>query len=478
MPAASTGCIATRSTPTCGWSSRPSSRRRSSAAIPDNFTYPRYDLDMALFRVYENGQPVQSKHYLKWSAKGAGRGRPGLRLRASRLDRSAEDGRAARVPARRAVPDLARDDRAPSGGAARVRQARPGAGAPDDGLRVRPRELAEGAFGRSEGAGRSADLRRKKKEERRLPAPHRTQPEWKAAYGSPWDDIAKAQEQRAASSIRRSASARCADRAWPARRSTIARYVQEIAKPDAERLDGFHDAQLESLKLSLLSPAPQYPERDIAVLADALQQSLDALGPNDPFIKAALGGKTPDGRRAGHARRHEAGRSGGPQGAGRGGASRPSRRPPIRSSCSRARSSRSSARPRRRFEDEVESVEAAAGEKLGRARFAAYGKSAYPDATFTLRLAFGTVKGYPMNGTMAPPVTTFYGLYDRAESFVRKPPYDLPARYYTRRAQAEPRDAAQLRLRLRHHRRQLGIAGRQSPGRARRPRSSTATSRA
>ena len=80
-------------------------------------------------------------------------------------------------------------------------------------------------------------------------------------------------------------------------------------------------------------------------------------------------------------------------------------------------------------EDNVESVETPAGEKIGKARFAVYGKSAYPDATFTLRLAFGTVKGYPMNGTEAPPLTTLYGLYDRAYSFSLQPPFDLPARY-------------------------------------------------
>ncbi len=81
------------------------------------------------------------------------------------------------------------------------------------------------------------------------------------------------------------------------------------------------------------------------------------------------------------------------------------------------------------MQDNVESVEQRAGEQLGRARFAVYGKSTYPDATFTLRLSYGQVLGYPMNGTIAPPKTTFYGLYDRADSFDRKPPFNLPARY-------------------------------------------------
>ena len=60
-------------------------------------------------------------------------------------------------------------------------------------------------------------------------------------------------------------------------------------------------------------------------------------------------------------------------------------------------------------QDEVESALDRAGEQLGHARFEVYGRSAYPDATFTLRLSYGTIKGYPMNGTKAPPVTTFYG---------------------------------------------------------------------
>ena len=70
--------------------------------------------------------------------------------------------------------------------------------------------------------------------------------------------------------------------------------------------------------------------------------------------------------------------------------------------------------------------------RIGKARFAVYGKSAYPDATFTLRLAYGTVSSYPMNGTQAPPWTTFYGLYDRAHSFGHKPPYDLTPRFLER----------------------------------------------
>jgi len=74
-----------------------------------------------------------------------------------------------------------------------------------------------------------------------------------------------------------------------------------------------------------------------------------------------------------------------------------------------------------------------ASEKIARARFAVYGKSIYPDATFTLRLSYGTVTGYPMNGTKAPAHTTLYGLFDRALGFRNKDDFELPQRFWDRK---------------------------------------------
>jgi len=88
-------------------------------------------------------------------------------------------------------------------------------------------------------------------------------------------------------------------------------------------------------------------------------------------------------------------------------------------------------------EDNVESVLQRAGEQLGKVRFAVYGKTTYPDATFTLRLSYGQVKGYPMNGTKAPSKTTFYGLYDRAASFDFDGPFALPSRYMEGRSKLD-----------------------------------------
>jgi hypothetical protein len=84
-------------------------------------------------------------------------------------------------------------------------------------------------------------------------------------------------------------------------------------------------------------------------------------------------------------------------------------------------------------ENEIQSKEVPAVEKLAEARFALYGKTDYPDATFTLRLSYGTVAGYKMNGTIAPPKTTFYGLFDRAAGFDFKDPFEVPARLMEKR---------------------------------------------
>ena len=187
--------------------------------------------------------------------------------------------------------------------------------------------------------------------------------------------------------------------------------MAEVKKPDGQRLSGFHEAQLESLRLQMFSPT-LYPAMEIARMTAALQLDLEEAGPNDPWVKLVLAGKTPqevattavNGSKLTDPALRKQLVEGGESAVA---ASTDSmivlarRLDPMRRELIKWE------------EDNVDSVVERAGEQLGKARFAAFGKSTYPDATFTLRLSYGQMKGYPMNGTIAPPMTTMYGLYDR-----------------------------------------------------------------
>ena len=257
----------------------------------------------------------------------------------------------------------------------------------------------------------------------------------KAKYGAAWDEIARAEQKELSrykeARFRSLRGSRIASLAL-----TIEQYVAEIKKPNGERLTGFHDSELDSLRFRLLSPAPVYPRMEEKLLEDSLQESLDQLGPRDAFVEAALKGRAPAevageaiaGTKLGDPAYRKSLMDGGQS------AIDASNDPAILL----ARRVDPLVRELRKWlEDNVESVLMTAGEKIGQARFAAYGRSEYPDATFTLRLSYGSIKGYPMNGTEAPPKTTFYGLYDRSLSFDGRPPFDLPPRYAERRGKLD-----------------------------------------
>jgi hypothetical protein len=203
--------------------------------------------------------------------------------------------------------------------------------------------------------------------------------------------------------------------------------VAEIKKPDGERLPQYHDAGLDTLKFQLLSPAPIYPSTEKLFMAAALKLCQEKLGKNDAFAQALLQGgdvdatvnALVDGTKMADPAFRKSLLDGGEA------AVAASTDPMI---VAARRVDPILRESNRRIRDTISSVLTPAGEKLGKARFLVYGKDAYPDATFTLRLSYGTVEGYPYNGTIAPPFTTFYGLYDRAASFSNKPPFDLTAK--------------------------------------------------
>lgn len=393
---------------------------------PDNFTYPRYDLDMALFRVYENGKPIDSRDYLKWNAKGAGDG--------ELVFVSGHPGRTERLSTYADLVSLRDDNLAyiiqnykrriaalkeyAARGPEQSRQATTLIFSLENGRKV--------FEGRRDGLQDKNLMEKKRKEDEDFRTKVDANPEWKKEFGGAW-----AMEEEALQKERpriKQQFFRVTDSQLAGLAVQIVTYIAEIKKPDGERLPGFHDSQLESLRQVLFSPAPIYPGLEIARMTSALEAGQKELGPNDAWIKAVLDGRTPrDGANqlvSGTKVADPAFRKSLVEG---GQAAVDASTDPMIAMARRID-------PIRReqikwFEDNVQSVAQRAGEMLGKARFAVYGKNTYPDATFTLRLSYGQVQGFPMNGTIAPYKTTFYGLYDRAASFDYKVPFDLPQRY-------------------------------------------------
>jgi hypothetical protein len=393
---------------------------------PDNFTYPRYDLDFALFRIYENGKPLENKDYLKWNIKGASENElvfvPGNPGSTQRLDTVAQleferdyfetnliKRTKHRIAALKAYEAL---------GEEQARQASSRIFGLENGLK---------AFeGRYKGLLDKNVMDRKKRDEEEFRSKVASNPEWRQAYGGAWDAIAEA--MRKASTRIKPSLFQSTDSQLGNIGAVIVEYVAEIKKPDGERLAGYHEAQLDSTRFSLFSPAPSYPGFEIARRTASLEQALQELGPDDPFVKIVLLGRSPkdaateivNGTKLADLEVRKKLVQGGDSA--------------VAASTDPMIVLQRNLDPIRRentkwSEANVDGVLQQAGEKLGKARFAVYGKNTYPDATFTLRLSYGEVKGYPMNGTKAPYKTTLYGLYDRAQSFDFKGPFILPPRY-------------------------------------------------
>ncbi len=397
---------------------------------PDNFTYPRFDLDMAIFRVYENGKPIESKDYLKWNALGAAdgdlafvAGSPGSTHRqdtVAELDYMRDVHQPITIRSLR--HRIAVLEQYSAKGPEQARQAATAIFGLANSLKAYE--------GREKGLLDQRAMAVKRKDEADFRAKVMAHADWKAAYGGAWDAIAGAEKQ--AETIAKQRIFRTLDSQLAALAQNIVEYVAEIRKPDADRLPAYHEAGLETLQYRMFSPAPVYAAMEIARIAGALEQAQAELGSADPFVKTALDGKSPKDAAAALVNGSKLADPAVRRDLVNGGAAAVAasndpmivlarRLDPIRRQLTRE------------YQDHVQSVEQRAGEQLGKARFAVYGKGTYPDATFTLRLSYGKVGGYPMNGTKAPSKTTYYGLYDRAASFNYDGPFYLPSRYQENR---------------------------------------------
>jgi hypothetical protein len=401
---------------------------------PDNFNFPRFNIDMALVRVYENDQPVHPASFFKWS-NGAKEGdlafvtgNPGS---TSRLNTVAhiEELRDSSIPIvlRMLERREAMLKKYMSMGDEQTRQAQNELNSVQNSIKVYRGRLA--------GLKDPKLLTLKRMNENKLRKSIAANPNSQKMYGDAWDAIEKAHKALPTYIRER----RIFDQAGGFNTvlfdyaRTLVRLAAESAKPNSERLPEYTDARRASLELNLYSPAPIHEDFDKLKLADSLAFMVELLGANDPLVKQVLDGKTPEARaneliegtklKDVEYRREVA----------KGGwaAIESSTDPMIvlaRTVDARARELR------KRYENEVTGVERANYAKIARARFDTEGMKIYPDATFTLRLSYGTVKGYTENGRRIPPFTTLGGLYDRSAKFKAEFPYNLPPRWVQKKS--------------------------------------------
>jgi hypothetical protein len=212
----------------------------------------------------------------------------------------------------------------------------------------------------------------------------------------------------------------------------ITRAIDERAKPNNERIAVFRDSAKESLELELFSAEPVYDDYEILCLTDSLTDFAERFGAENPLVAQVLAGKSP------HARASELVKgtrlkdvSFRKELYGKDAAALEAAHDPM---IDLARMIEAPAREARKAHETQEEIKRQAYGEIAKARFAIEGTSNYPDATFTLRLSYGKVRGYEENGKQIPPFTDFAGLYQRSAEHDNQPPFDLPPRWIERKA--------------------------------------------
>ena len=401
---------------------------------PDNFNFPRYNIDMALVRVYENNQPVQVENYFKWSTKGAKEGdlvfvtgHPGT---TSRLNTVAhlEFLRDSAIPLLLRMLESRRDvlKQYMAQGDEQTRRAQNELNSIENAIKVYKGQL--------EGLQDKKLLAKKIRTEQALRASVDSDPKKKELYGDAWDAIAKGRKAQVAyERDRRFLDLEAGfNTALFTIARTLVRLAEEDKKPNEQRLPEFTDARRASLEQSLFAPPNIYEDFEKLKLTASLALLQKEYGPDDPITQRVLKGKTPaaraaeliDGTKLKSVEFRKQLAAGGLK------AIEESNDPMIEL----ARSIDKEARAvRKRYDEEVVAVERPSYAKIARALFEKEGTKLYPDATFTLRLSYGQVKGYEENGKWVAPFTTLGGLYDRAAKFNHKFPYTLPPRWMERK---------------------------------------------
>lgn len=395
---------------------------------PDNFTYPRYDLDLTLLRVYENGQPLKPRDFLKWSANGASdgelvfvTGNPGSTGRLLTLAQM-EYLRDVDYPNRLAGYErLLKTYHALS-------NASPDAARAYQNTIFSLENSKKAVTGYRVGLLDSSIMAQKRAFERDFRRRIDADPALKLKYGGTWDAIATAEQEMKTLGTKS---------LWPSFgggsnllnwAGMIVRLPSQSALPDSMRLAAYRGNAPQQLRQTIANGNVDttFERMALAATLAAWKKSLPAT---DPVLQAALayGKGNPDSAAAAIISQTSL-------------TSAETRRSLVNASAASLAVSKD---PLIRLARMIEPVNRRVVERsakldatisanaalIGQAIYAAYGTSLPPDATFTLRITDGVVAGFPYNGTIAPYKTTFYGMYDRWASFDDKPPFKLPQRW-------------------------------------------------
>ena len=378
---------------------------------PDNFVFPRFDLDFSLLRVYEKGESIKSPHFLKWAKTELkdgdvvfAAGHPGatdrlltmtqlvynrdvrypLMLASAQRQRKVLQEYSARSPesARRAADHLLGTEnwlKAMTGEYKSLRDAELMAAKADEDARLRKSFMPTGG------------------------------------YPDPWTTIEVATQKRARDTRSRWVVGYGYDTLFHAA-GEIVELANETTLAEADRLSEYRASKVPRIVHGLLADTPYYKDLEIARLAGYWQEAIDVLGKDDPFVVRVLGSRTPlaaataviEGSQLDQLAERRKLLDGG--------------KAAVLASTDPLIVLARDVYPMRRrleksYEVEVDTPTLRAGDELATIRFKLYGKDAYPDATFSLRLSYGKVAGYDADGVLMPFQTNFAGLYARSFAF-------------------------------------------------------------
>ncbi len=403
----------------------------------DNFEYPRFCLDATFVRLYENDQPAQTPIFVPWSANGAAEneltfvfGHPGRTERQLTVDHLR----------------FLRDVSQPFGLGALWRneiRLTTFANRSAEHQRVADQDLLNVANSRKARVGQLAGLQdpgfiaKKQADEETLRSAIAKDPKLAQQVGDAFEKWAKALEDYRTWHDRYTLLQRGLGGTLGGRALTILRLSEELPKPSGERLREFRDSALPSLYTRLYSTEPTYAFFEAFQLAGSLSLLAEHLGGDDPVVKAVLAGQSPiDRARTAIAGTKLADAAFRKQLVDGGKAAVDAAKDPL---IELARAMDPEARAlRKKYEDQIEGLERQVYAKIAAARFAIEGDSTYPDATGTLRLSYGPVKGYSEDGQTVAPFTTFGGLFERFDARKGQPEFALPERWIAARSKINP----------------------------------------